>query len=69
MQRVNAPRYWGVYRLLPQTNCKQSGEPPRYFYAIKLAASQKKLTDCPPLYEPSHAERLAALQDLIVDVP
>ena len=56
-----------VYRLLPQTNCKQCGEPTCYSFAIKLIASQKKLTDCPPLYEPQHAEKLAALQDLIVD--
>ena len=56
-----------VYRLLPQTNCQQCGEPTCYSFAIKLAASQKKLSDCPPLYEPSRAERLAALQDLIAD--
>jgi len=58
-----------VYRLLPQTNCKQCGEPTCYSFAIKLVALQKKLTDCPPLYEPPRAERLAALQDLIVDAP
>jgi ArsR family metal-binding transcriptional regulator len=58
-----------VYRLLPQTNCKQCGEPTCYSFAIKLVALQKKLTDCPPLYEPLRAERLAALQDLIVDAP
>ena len=56
-----------VYRLLPQTNCKQCGEPTCYSFAIKLVASQKNLGDCPPLYEPPHAEKLAALQDLIVD--
>jgi ArsR family metal-binding transcriptional regulator len=56
-----------VYRLLPQTNCQQCGEPTCYSFAIKLAASQKKLADCLPLYEPPRAEKLAALQDLIVD--
>jgi ArsR family metal-binding transcriptional regulator len=64
--RQRAP-LMGVYRLLPQTNCKQCDEPTCYSFAIKLVASQKKLTDCPPLYAPLHAERLAALQDLIVD--
>ena len=58
-----------VYRLLPQTNCKQCGEPTCYSFAIKLVASQRKLTDCPPLFEPPHAENLAALQGLIVDAP
>jgi ArsR family metal-binding transcriptional regulator len=56
-----------VYRLLPQTNCRQCGEPTCYAFAIKLAASHKRLIDCPPLSEPAQAEKLAALQDLIGD--
>jgi ArsR family metal-binding transcriptional regulator len=56
-----------VYRWLPQTNCQQCGEPTCYSFAIKLTALQKKLTDCPPLHEPAQAEKLAALQGLIVD--
>ncbi len=56
-----------VYRLLPQTNCKQCGEPTCYSFAIKLVASQKKLTHCPPLFEPPQAEKLAVLQDLVRD--
>jgi ArsR family metal-binding transcriptional regulator len=56
-----------VYRLLPQTNCRQCGEPTCYSFAIKLAALHKRLTDCLPLYEPTYAEKLAALQELIAD--
>jgi len=58
-----------VYRLLPQTNCKQCGEPTCYSFAIKLVASQKKLADCPPLHEPAYAEKLTDLQDLVSDAP
>jgi ArsR family metal-binding transcriptional regulator len=58
-----------VYRLLPQTNCRQCGEPTCYSFAIKLVASQQKLAACTPLFEPQHSEKLAALQELIVDVP
>ena len=57
-----------VYRLLPQTNCKQCGEPTCYSFAIKLVASQQKLAACAPLFEPLYAQKLAALQELIVDV-
>ena len=57
-----------VYRWLPQTNCKQCGEPTCYSFAIKLIASQQKLAACATLFEPPHAEKLAALQELIVDV-
>lgn len=61
------PPLMTVYRLLPQTNCQQCGEPTCYAFAIKLAASHKRLADCPPLHEPARAETLAALQDLIGD--
>jgi ArsR family metal-binding transcriptional regulator len=56
-----------VYRLLPQTNCKQCGEPTCFTFALKLAASQKKIADCPPLLEPSHAEKRAALKAVIAE--
>ncbi len=53
-----------VYRLLPQTNCKQCGEPTCYAFAIQLAAAHKQLADCPPLAEPTYADNSAALRDL-----
>jgi ArsR family metal-binding transcriptional regulator len=56
-----------VYRLLPQTNCRQCGEPTCYSFAIKLVASQRKLTDCRPLYSPAQAEKLTMLRELIGD--
>ena len=61
------PPLMTVYKLLPQTNCKQCGESTCYSFAIKLVASQKKLADCLPLHEPQHTEKLAALQDIISD--
>jgi ArsR family metal-binding transcriptional regulator len=66
------PTLMEVYKLLPQTNCKQCGQPTCYTFALKLVASQKKLDDCPPLFEPhaeGRADKLAALQDIVVDAP
>jgi ArsR family metal-binding transcriptional regulator len=63
------PPLMTVYKLLPQTNCKQCGEPTCYSFAIKLTVSQKKLAECPPLAEPQYAEKLATLQDLVIDAP
>lgn len=51
-----------VYRQLPQTNCGQCGESTCFNFALKLATSQRAIQDCPPLFEPQHAESLAALQ-------
>ena len=63
------PPLMTVYKLLPQTNCKQCGEPTCYSFAIKLVASQKKLAECAPLTEPQHAEKRAALQAIVIDAP
>ena len=45
------PTPMSIFKLLPQTNCKQCGEPTCYTFALKLAASQKELYDCPLLAE------------------
>ncbi|HET7091290.1 MAG TPA: (Fe-S)-binding protein [Anaerolineae bacterium] len=63
------PTPMAVYKLLPQTNCKQCGEPTCFTFALKLAASQKTMADCPPLFEPQFAETLAALQAIVIESP
>ena len=63
------PTPMAVYQLLPQTNCKQCGEPTCFTFALKLAASQKKIADCSPLSEPMYAGQLAALQAIVIDAP
>lgn len=63
------PTSMAVYKLLPQTNCKQCGEPTCYTFAIKLVASQKQIADCPPLLESQHAEKLIALQAIVIEAP
>ncbi len=63
------PTPMAIYKLLPGTNCKQCGEPTCYTFALKLAASQRQIADCLPLFEPPHAEKLAALQALVIVAP
>ena len=63
------PTPMAIYKLLPNTNCKQCGEPTCYSFALKLTASQKKIADCPPLLEPKYAEKLSALQEIVIDAP
>jgi ArsR family metal-binding transcriptional regulator len=63
------PTSMALYKLLPQTNCKQCGEPTCYTFALKLAASQKKLADCPALLQPQYSEQLAALQAIVIEAP
>jgi 4Fe-4S ferredoxin len=58
-----------IYKLLPQTNCKQCGEPTCYTFALKLATSQKKLADCPSLTELEFSEKRAALENIIIEAP
>jgi ArsR family metal-binding transcriptional regulator len=63
------PTPMAIFKLLPKTNCKQCGEPTCYTFALKLATSQKKLADCPPLAEPQYAGKLAGLEAIIIEAP
>ena len=42
-----------IYKLLPQTNCKECGFPTCLAYAMKLAAKQVELSACPYVSEES----------------
>ncbi len=63
------PNPMAIFKLLPQTNCKQCGEPTCYTFALKLTAAQKKLTECLPLSEQKYAERRAILNGMVVAAP
>jgi ArsR family metal-binding transcriptional regulator len=63
------PTPMAIYKFLPNTNCKQCGEATCYSFALKLAASQKKLTDCSPLADSQYDEKLTALQRIIIGAP
>jgi ArsR family metal-binding transcriptional regulator len=63
------PTPMAIYKLLPNTNCKQCEEPTCYSFALKLVASHSKLSDCPPLFEPQYADNLTALEEIIIEAP
>ena len=63
------PTVMAVFKVLPGTNCRQCGQPTCWNFALKLAASQVTLEQCPPLLEPAFADRLAQLQAMIVPMP
>lgn len=62
------PSSMAIYKQLPGTNCKKCGEATCYYFSLKLAASQKKLDDCPPLFEAQYSAKLAALQEMAIEV-
>lgn len=45
-----------IYKLLPQTNCKECGFPTCLAFAMKLAAKQVELSGCPYVSEESKAQ-------------
>jgi ArsR family metal-binding transcriptional regulator len=63
------PTSMAVYKLLPQTNCKQCGEPTCYTFALKFIAAQRNLTDCPLLTEPKYEEKRSTLEEIMIDAP
>jgi ArsR family metal-binding transcriptional regulator len=68
-QTSQRPTPMAIFKLLPQTNCKQCGEPTCYTFALKMTASQKKLADCPLLFESQCGEKLAALEEIVINAP
>jgi len=61
------PTPMAIYKLLPNTNCKQCGEETCYSFALKLAVTQKKLADCPPLGDLQLSDNLVALKEMIIE--
>ncbi|RME05694.1 MAG: acetyl-CoA decarbonylase/synthase complex subunit gamma [Anaerolineae bacterium] len=49
-----------IYKLLPQTNCKECGLPTCLAFAMKLAAKQVELAACPYVSEESKAKLAAS---------
>ena len=49
-----------IYKLLPQTNCKECGFPTCLAFAMKLAAKQIELKACPYVSEESKVKLVAA---------
>ena len=45
-----------IYKMLPQTNCKECGFPTCLAFAMKLAAKQVELDDCPYVTEEAKTE-------------
>ena len=62
------PAPLALYKLLPQTNCKQCGEPTCYVFATKLAAGQHQLADCSQMREPGYIDNFTSLQELVGDM-
>ena len=58
------PTSMAIYKLLPQTNCQECGESTCYTFALKLAAAQRTLNDCPIIHQDSYHEKLTGLQAL-----
>lgn len=63
------PTMMAVFKLLPGANCRQCGQPNCWQFALRLTTAQVDLAACLPLYEPAHAERLAALEGLLTPMP
>jgi 4Fe-4S ferredoxin len=58
-----------IYKLLPNTNGRQCGEATCFSFALKLAASQKRISECAPVLEKQCAGNLAAILAMINNAP
>ncbi|HLE23742.1 MAG TPA: (Fe-S)-binding protein [Anaerolineales bacterium] len=68
-QTRQRPAAIALFRLLPQTNCKQCGQPTCFTFALQLAASQANLEACPVIFDEGRESSLAGLRLLLIDAP
>jgi ArsR family metal-binding transcriptional regulator len=54
-----------IYKLLPKTNCGQCGEHSCMAFAGKLSRMNADLTQCVPIYNEEHSEKLKKLSELL----
>lgn len=60
------PRPLDVWRMLPQTNCKECGEATCMAFAVTLLQQSRGLRECPQLAsDPNLADRQAALRAML----
>jgi ArsR family metal-binding transcriptional regulator len=57
-----------VFQHLPQSNCKRCGPPNCFTFVLQVATDQAGLEACPALAERQHAQHLAALQAMLIDI-
>ncbi len=58
-----------LYKYLPKTNCKDCGQATCFNFALQLITNQAKLEQCPHIFKPEYSEQLAALQEILADIP
>ena len=61
--KINSPLE--VYQYLPQTNCKECGEPTCMAFASHLIDRSIKLEDCKPILEDAYKEKYQELNELM----
>ncbi|NPV61078.1 MAG: 4Fe-4S binding protein [Methanotrichaceae archaeon] len=54
-----------IYKLLPNSACKECGFSSCMALAVALLNREKKLEDCPALFDPKYADKLKKLQELL----
>jgi ArsR family metal-binding transcriptional regulator len=57
-----------IYQLLPQTNCKECGQPSCFAFASKLTVGETNVQACTPLFaEEQYAEKRHALLEMLAE--
>jgi ArsR family metal-binding transcriptional regulator len=65
LERRAALGFLDVYRLLPQSNCRQCGERTCVAFAVGLLMGQRTLDECPRCSEPEYADAASRLRELL----
>jgi ArsR family metal-binding transcriptional regulator len=63
------PTPMALFALLPQTNCAECGSPTCFTFALRLAAGQAEVDECPPLMTAAFEGQRARLRAMLIDAP
>ena len=68
-QARQRPTPMAITQHLPLTNCRRCGSPTCFTFALRLAAAQLEVSECPLLLEPERAAHLEAVRGMLVEAP
>jgi ArsR family metal-binding transcriptional regulator len=60
------PTVFGIYQVLPRTNCRQCGLPTCLAFAGELRSGKVTLENCPLLVEPEYAGNLEKIRSMFL---
>jgi len=64
-EKKKRPATMDIYKLLPQTNCRECGDATCFAFAARLLQGAQKIENCKPLFSKEYANQLTMIRVMI----